>query len=76
VPFATAWDQATAYCRRRLQSNPDMAVYVARNLLSMLRGRRPGLAQYVGDAVAPLARESREIDPSAGAPRSEEKIGR
>ena len=46
VPFATAWDQATAYCRRRLRNNPGMAAYVALNLLQMLRGRSPGIAQY------------------------------
>ncbi len=46
VPFATAWDQATAYCRRRLRNNPAMATYVALNLLQMLRGKSPGIAQY------------------------------
>lgn len=46
VPFATAWDQATAYCRRRLRNNPSMATYVALNLLQLLRGRSPGIAQY------------------------------
>jgi proline dehydrogenase len=47
VPFATAWDQATAYCRRRLRSNPDIAIYVLRNLLASLRGQRPGITQYL-----------------------------
>jgi hypothetical protein len=32
VPFATSWDQATAYCRRRLAENPQLGVYVARNI--------------------------------------------
>ena len=47
VPFATAWDQATAYCRRRLASNPALALYVLRNLLGSLRGARPGISQYL-----------------------------
>ncbi len=46
VPFATAWDQATAYCRRRLRNNPTMASYVLINLLQALRGRNAGIAQY------------------------------
>lgn len=33
VPFATSWDQATAYCRRRLAENPQLGVYVARNIV-------------------------------------------
>jgi hypothetical protein len=32
VPFATSRDQATAYCRRRLAENPQLGVYVARNI--------------------------------------------
>jgi proline dehydrogenase len=51
VPFATAWDQATAYCKRRLRNNPHMAAYVLLNLLQLLRGKSPGIAQYA-DAVA------------------------
>jgi proline dehydrogenase len=46
VPFATAWDQATAYCRRRLANNPNMIGYVVRNLFTTLWGSRPGLDQY------------------------------
>ncbi|MFO0980614.1 MAG: proline dehydrogenase family protein [Planctomycetota bacterium] len=42
VPFATSWDQATAYCRRRLKANPSIGVYVARNLLGSLVGKPPG----------------------------------
>lgn len=56
VPFATAWDQATAYCRRRLAGNPAMALYVLRNLLGALRGERPGIDQYLpsqGGRAAP-----------------------
>jgi proline dehydrogenase len=49
VPFATAWDQATAYCRRRLASNPALALYVLRNLLGSARGQRPGIAQYLSN---------------------------
>ncbi len=55
VPFATAWDQATAYCRRRLRNNPNMATYVALNLLQSLRGRNAGISQYE-TAVAHLRR--------------------
>ncbi|HET9480819.1 MAG TPA: proline dehydrogenase family protein, partial [Candidatus Polarisedimenticolia bacterium] len=49
VPFATDWDQATAYCRRRLKANPHLMLYVARNLLGALRGHRPGLSQYLAE---------------------------
>jgi proline dehydrogenase len=42
VPFATSWDQATAYCRRRLQGNPSIGLYVAKNLLGGLFGKAPG----------------------------------
>jgi len=52
VPFATAWDQATAYCRRRLRNNPNMMNYVLINLLQSLRGRNPGIGQYREAAVA------------------------
>jgi proline dehydrogenase len=51
VPFATAWDQATAYCKRRLRNNPHMIGYVLLNLLQALRGKSPGIAQYA-DAVS------------------------
>jgi proline dehydrogenase len=57
VPFATAWDQATAYCRRRLRNNPNMAGYVVLNLLHALRGRSPGIAQYEA-ALGRLRRRS------------------
>ena len=46
VPFATAWDQATAYCRRRLRNNPNMMKYVLVNLLQIAKGRSPGIGQY------------------------------
>ena len=62
VPYATAWDQATAYCRRRLRSNPDLAIYVVRNLIASLRGRRPGIAQYL-----PLSGRQTPIGPSSAA---------
>ena len=52
VPFATAWDQATAYCRRRLRNNPNMMKYVLINLLQSLRGRNPGIGQYREAATA------------------------
>ena len=34
VPFATKRKYATAYCKRRFYENPNMAVYVTRNLLA------------------------------------------
>jgi proline dehydrogenase len=40
VPFATSWTHALAYCRRRLQENPSMAMAVARNLARVVLGRR------------------------------------
>lgn len=46
VPFATHWSQATAYCRRRLANNPDLALYVIKNLVAGISGRKPGLRQY------------------------------
>lgn len=39
VPFATSWDHAIAYCRRRLIENPSMASAVAKNLGRILLGR-------------------------------------
>jgi len=51
VPFATAWDQATAYCKRRLRNNPNMLGYVLVNLMQLLHGRSPGLAQYAEAAA-------------------------
>ncbi|MDP6424023.1 MAG: proline dehydrogenase family protein, partial [Planctomycetota bacterium] len=40
VPFATSWDHALAYLRRRLGENPTMAFSVGRNLLRGSIGRR------------------------------------
>lgn len=62
VPFATSWDQATAYCRRRLRGNPRMASYVIANLLQSIRGRAPGIRQY---AAAVARSRSRSATPSA-----------
>jgi proline dehydrogenase len=42
VPFATSWDEATAYCRRRLDENPQLGVYVARNIVRGFLGTRAG----------------------------------
>jgi len=52
LPFATAWDQATAYCRRRLRSNPQMMKYVLINLAQSLRGHNPGIGQYLEATIA------------------------
>ncbi|MEW6747423.1 MAG: proline dehydrogenase family protein [Planctomycetota bacterium] len=38
VPFATSWDQATAYCRRRLAENPQIGTYVVRNIVRSFLG--------------------------------------
>ena len=40
VPFATSWEYAIAYCRRRLLENPSMATAVMRNVGRVLTGRR------------------------------------
>ncbi len=40
VPFATSWQHAIAYCRRRLMENPSMASAVGRNLARTLLGKR------------------------------------
>lgn len=40
VPFATSWEYAIAYCRRRLLENPSMAGAVARNMLRVFTGGR------------------------------------
>jgi proline dehydrogenase len=40
VPFATSWDHAIAYCRRRLIENPSMASAVAGNLGRILLRRK------------------------------------
>ena len=34
VPFATSWDQALAYCKRRLHENPHIMWYGLKNLVS------------------------------------------
>ena len=49
VPFATDWEQATAYCRRRLAENPDLAIYVMRNLFRS-GFASSGAGQYLGSA--------------------------
>ena len=40
VPFAEKWVYATAYCKRRLAANPAMALYITKNLLQKISGRR------------------------------------
>ena len=40
VPFATDWSLATAYCKRRLMENPQMATAVLKNLGRALLGRK------------------------------------
>ncbi len=40
VPFATDWSLATAYCKRRLIENPQMATAVLKNLGRALIGRK------------------------------------
>jgi len=40
VPFATDWSLATAYCKRRLLENPQMATAVLKNLGRALLGRK------------------------------------
>lgn len=39
VPFATSWQHALAYCRRRLMENPSIATAVAANLGRVLMRR-------------------------------------
>jgi len=40
VPFAEKWNYATAYCKRRLAANPAMAMYIMKNLVQKIGGRR------------------------------------
>lgn len=40
VPFAEKWKYATAYCKRRLAANPAMAIYIMKNLLHKIAGKR------------------------------------
>jgi proline dehydrogenase len=40
VPFAEKWKYATAYCKRRLAANPAMAVYIVKNILQKMAGKR------------------------------------
>ena len=40
VPFAEKWKYATAYCKRRLAANPAMAIYIMKNILQKITGKR------------------------------------
>jgi proline dehydrogenase len=40
VPFAEKWKYATAYCKRRLTANPAMAIYIVKNILHKMSGKR------------------------------------
>jgi proline dehydrogenase len=40
VPFAEKWKYATAYCKRRLTANPAMAIYIIKNILHKMTGKR------------------------------------
>ena len=40
VPFAEKWNYATAYCKRRLAANPAMAIYIMKNILHKMTGKR------------------------------------
>ncbi len=40
VPFAEKWKYAIAYCKRRLTANPAMAIYIAKNILQKMTGKR------------------------------------
>lgn len=40
VPFAEKWKYATAYCKRRLAANPAMAIYIMKNILHKIAGKR------------------------------------
>ena len=40
VPFAEKWKFATAYCKRRLASNPAMAAYIIKNMVQKASGKR------------------------------------
>jgi proline dehydrogenase len=39
VPYAIEWRFATGYSKRRLAANPNMALYVAKNLFRQMFGR-------------------------------------
>jgi proline dehydrogenase len=40
VPFAEKWKYAIAYCKRRLTANPAMAIYIVKNILQKMTGKR------------------------------------
>ncbi len=40
VPFAEKWKYATAYCKRRLAANPAMAIYIMKNIMQKMIGKR------------------------------------
>jgi len=40
VPFAEKWKWATAYAKRRLAANPAMAMYIMKNLMQKIAGKR------------------------------------
>ncbi len=40
VPFAEKWVYATAYAKRRLAANPAMALYITKNIISKLAGKK------------------------------------
>lgn len=40
VPFAEKWKYASAYCKRRLAANPAMAIYIMKNILQKMTGKR------------------------------------
>ena len=40
VPFAEKWKWATAYAKRRLASNPAMALYITKNIVHKIAGKR------------------------------------
>ncbi|MFC2164943.1 proline dehydrogenase family protein [Acidobacteriota bacterium] len=40
VPFAEKWKYATAYAKRRLAANPAMAMYIMKNLVQKIGGKR------------------------------------
>ncbi len=40
VPFAERWNYATAYAKRRLAANPAMAMYIMKNLVHKIAGKR------------------------------------
>jgi len=40
VPFAEKWKYAIAYCKRRLAANPAMAIYIVKNIMHKMIGKR------------------------------------